>query len=74
MDLIVKQALELYRHLDNAIDDYMYEHETYAAVPILAGLKIIDKYAEQSGSSLEEVLESELNGIKKEGKLTNGSD
>ena len=65
-DKAIKQATELAEQFDNIVTIYAAtENDVVSAVPIMAALGIISKYAGKAGSSLEEVLEKQLEGIKR---------
>lgn len=64
-DKDVQQAQELAEQFDNLTNIYAaIEDGIHMAVPILAALAIVNKYAVKSGSSLKEVLRRQLEGMK----------
>lgn len=70
MDKAVKQATELAERFNDVTILYAaQEHGFPNAVPIMAALGIVSKYADESGSSLEEVLEKQLEGIRRKGAV-----
>ena len=64
-DKDIQQAKELAEQFDNLTNIYVTkEGDVHYAVPILAAIAIVNEYAVRSGSSLKEVLERQIEGMK----------